>query len=358
MSTKGWVAALFVSGIASAVAQEGPPAQGQPPQGQSQGQSQGQPPGPPPQGGGRRFGRPPERDPASVALAQLSYQRVDIESRSLKAGKGSIGLYLPIDYAAPANEKRHYPLVLWLHGLSEDDRDFHFGGARVVDGQIAAGKLAQCILVAVSAPRASLYMNGEPAGDVRDYVTKDIPNWVAANHRVSTERGDLALMGVSLGGMAALRYGLSEPDRFATVATHSAATFPDDPANLPEPHRGTVERFGERMGWHAILGHPIDPEKFAAVNPTSLALRTSEIGSLRLYFDAGTADRYGFGPANEELAKVMKERKLPHTFRLIEGGEHSWGGGTIQTAMVLSLAFVDAGFSKRSAAQRVKPVGG
>lgn len=341
MASKWTMAALLAAGMASAVAQDGAPPQGQPPP-----------------GGGRRFGRPPERDPASVDLTQLSYQRVEIETQSLKARKASLGVYLPIDYTAPANARRHYPLVLWLHGLSEDDRDFHFGGARVVDEQIATGKLAQCIVVAVATPRASLYLNGEPAGDVRDYVTKDIPNWLATNHRVSTERGDLALMGVSLGGMAALCFALSEPDRFATVATHSAATFPDDPAQLPEPHRSTVERYGDRMGWTALLGRPIDAEKFAAINPTSLALRTRSIGALRLYFDAGTADHYGFGPANEELAKVLTAQGLPHTFRLIEGGKHSWGGGTLQAALVESLAFVDAGFSKRSAAQRAKPAGG
>lgn len=327
------------------------------------GQEGGGPPGgfppggfPPGGQGGRRFGRGrPERDPASVQLAQLTYQRVEFETKSLTAGKETVGLYLPADYAEAANVERKYPLVLWLHGMNEDDREFHFGGAKIVDDAIAAGKLAKCIVVSVAAPGRTLYMNGEREGNICDLVTKDVVEWAAATYRVSPERADRALMGVSLGGMAALRFALSEPERFGTVAAHSAATFPEDPAQLPEQHMGTVQRFGERLGWNELLGNPIDPAKFAKINPQSIVRGMTDAKGLRIYFDAGSNDRYGFGPANEALAVAMEEQGIAHTFRLIEGGEHSWGGGTIQKALETSFAFVNGGFSKACAANCVKP---
>lgn len=323
----------------------------------AQGQPGGGPPGGPGRGGGRfggRFGGR-ERDPAAVQLTQFTYERVEFATTNLTSGKERCGVYLPFDYADPVNADDRYPLILWLHGMNEDDQSFHFGGAKVLDDVVAAGKLARCIVIAVAAPSRTLYANGEREGNLFDLVTKDVVAWAMANYRISPERCDRALMGVSLGGMAALRYGLLAPEQFGTVATHSAATFPEDLAKLPPQHRGTVERFGESLGWNDLLGSPIDPEKFAQINPTSLARRTKDLKGLRLYFDAGTADRYGFGPANQELDQVLTESKLEHTFRLIDQGEHSWGGGTIQKALETSLAFVHAGFSANCAANAVVP---
>ncbi len=323
----------------------------------AQGQPGGGPPGGPGRGGGRfggRFGGR-ERDPATVELTQFTYERVEFETKNLTSGKERCGVYLPFDYADPVNADDRYPLILWLHGMNEDDQSFHFGGAKVLDDVVASGKLARCIVIAVAAPSRTLYANGEVEGNLFDLVTKDVVGWAMANYRISPERRDHVLMGVSLGGMAALRYGLIAPELFGTVATHSAATFPEDLAKLPPQHRATVERFGESLGWNLLLGSPIEPEKFAKINPTSIARTVGDLKGLRLYFDAGTADRYGFGPTNQELDKVLTEQKLDHTFRLIQKGEHSWGGGTIQKALVESLAFVHAGFSENCAANVVVP---
>src|SRR5262249_4867454 len=89
--------------------------------------------------------------------------------------------------------------------------------------------------------------------------------------------------------------------------------------------------------------------------PMCLARKTKDVKGLRIYFDAGTKDRYGFGPANEQLDKVLKENGIEHTFHLIEGGEHSWNGGTVQKALVESLQFVGAGFAPGFARDKPKP---
>ncbi len=98
-----------------------------------------------------------------------------------------------------------------------------------------------------------------------------------------------------------------------------------------------------------MLGNPIDPEKYRALNPISLARKASDLKGLRIYFDAGTNDRYGFGPSNQQFDEILKELEIAHTFHLIEGGEHSWGGGTVQKALVDSLTFVQEGFKTRIA---------
>lgn len=299
-------------------------------------------------GGGRRSRRR-DRDVASVVLTHFTFQRVEFETKDLTSGKARYGVYLPEGYADPANAERKYPLVIWLHGMREDEQDFHFGGAKAMDDAVAERKLAPFVFVTAVIPSRTLYMNGEREGNMADLVTKDLVADVEKRFRVSPERADRALMGISLGGMAALRFAFNDPSRFGTVATHSAALFPEDPTTLPAQHRATFDRFGEAAGWFELLGNPIDLAKYQAFNPTVVAHGLKDVKGLRIYFDAGTEDRYGFEPANRHLSEILKEKGIAHTFRSIEGGQHSWSGGTVQKALVESLAFVTEGFTKSAA---------
>ena len=108
-----------------------------------------------------------------------------------------------------------------------------------------------------------------------------------------------------------------------------------------------MKQYGEWMGIAKIFGRPIDQKKWAAEIPTALIAKKGGKGlsGLRIYFDAGTADRYRFGPPNVEFSKLLKTKHIPHTFNLIKGGQHSWGSGSIQRAMVTSLQFVAKGFA-------------
>ena len=298
------------------------------------------------QGDGQRGGdRFREREATPIELKNFTYQRVEFDTKDLTAGKGRYGIYLPAGYADPANANKKYPWVIWLHGMREDDRDFHQEGARILDEASASGKFTPFVFVAASALQRTLYMNGEPEGNIADLITKDLVADVQAKFHVATDRSQRAIMGISLGGMAALRFAMTNLDLFGTVAVHSAAVFPEDPAELPPQHLVTYQRFGERSGWYALLGNPIDKTKFAAFNPTALAHALKDVKGMRIYFDAGTDDRYGFGPANQHLADVLKAAEVPFTFKLIQGGQHSWSGGTVQKALVDSLTFVNESFT-------------
>lgn len=306
------------------------------------------------QGDGRRGGgggRWRQRDTAPVELKNFTYQRVEFDTTDLTGGKAHYGIYLPAGYADPANADKKYPWAIWLHGMREDERDFNAEGAKILDDAVGSGKLTPLVFVAAAAPQRTLYMNGETEGNVADLITKDLVAHVQKTYRVSTKRSDRAIMGISLGGLGALRLALTNLDLFGTVAVHSAAVFPEDPAEIPEQHLQTYNRFGDRGGWYALLGNPIDKAKYDLFNPTSIAHNLKDAKGLRIYFDAGSADRYGFGPANQHFADVLKAAGIPFTFHLIDGGQHSWSGGTVQKALVESLAFVNEGFTGGAAAK-------
>lgn len=278
-----------------------------------------------------------------VDLQHFTYELVEFEAKNLQDHEGEFGLYLPKGYDPDGDQI--YPWILWLHGMNENASRFHDGGgAKALDAMRGEGKIPELILIAPSAPRRTIYANGEALGDIEEYVLKDVIGCVRTKFRISSERDESAIMGVSMGGMGALRIALKEPTRFGTVAVHSAAAFPPDPTALEGRSAQRVQQSIEWLGLGDLLGDPIDPEKWAKYIPTAIVskMNPEDLCDLRIFFDAGTDDRYGFAPPNEEMHQLLETRKIPNTFRLVEGGGHSWGSGSMLERLAESLAFVAA----------------
>ena len=154
-------------------------------------------------------------------------------------------------------------------------------------------------------------------------------------------RDQRALMGVSMGGMGALRIAFTKPELFGAVAVHSSAVFAKDPDDMPARLKGFAGRLG--------FGDPIDKLVWQTVNPTCIAdrLDKDDLQGLKIYFDAGTDDRYGFDSGNALLHACLDERKIPHQWRLIDGGGHSWGDRFQDRTLPSSFAFVGELFNAR-----------
>jgi S-formylglutathione hydrolase FrmB len=296
------------------------------------------------EGGGRR------RDQAPVELEHYTHRSVEYEAPSID-GKSNYGIYLPPGYDDAANRERTYPWVIWLHGFNENAGRFHSGGAKVLDTLAGEKAIPDLVLVAANASPRTLYLNGESGGDFEDLILKDLTAHVEANYRVAKEAERRAIMGVSMGGMGALKMALRHPDMFHAVAVHSSAILPADPKDLSTRFERYREGLGRMLGLDEIFGDPIDEKKWAAEMPMALVRDKDpkSFASLRIYFDAGTDDRYGFAPPNEELAKLMTDRGIAHTFELVQGGGHSWGSGSLQKQLVKSLQFVGEALSGKAA---------
>lgn len=293
-------------------------------------------------GGGRRESRPVELQHLTFAEKSFHSEAVD---RDMK-----YGIYLPKDYDAEANKDKKWPLVIWLHGMHEDHLRFHGrGGAPVLDAAIGDGKLPPCVFVTANGGSTSMYVNRK---DQRweDLVSKDLLAHVTATYRVSDARDQRAILGVSMGGMAALRIAFTQPDLFGCVGAHSAAVFDTDPDKLPDRIKG----YANRLGLDEVFGNPIQKEPWQQANPLCLALALDKkaLHGLRIYFDAGTEDRYGFADGNEKLHQALEKKGIEHTWRLIEGGGHSWGAGFQDQTLPFSFAMVGEMFQTATARQQ------
>lgn len=284
----------------------------------------------PAQRGNRRSRAPKE-------MKNFTFEDERFESKSV-GKRMPFGVYLPKDYDDEANKNQKLPLVIWLHGMWEDHMRFHSrGGAVELDKAVTEGKLPPCVFVTANGGRSSMYVNRKDE-KWEDLISKDLLAHVTKNYRVSKDRNQRAIMGISMGGMGALRIAFTHPELFGAVGAHSSAVFAEDPEDLPP----RLKKYATRLGLDEVFGNPIEQEPWQKANPLCIANRidVKDLSKLLIYFDAGTADRYGFADGNKLLHECLKKRKVEHTWRLIEGGGHSWGNRFQHETLPHSFAMV------------------
>jgi enterochelin esterase-like enzyme len=282
------------------------------------------------------------REQPPVELKHLTFQEVKFASEAV-GQEVPFGLYLPKGYDDAANKDVKYPLVIWLHGMWEDHMRFHGrGGAPLLDKAVGDGTLPPCVFVCANGGRTSMYVNRKDQ-KWEDLITVDLLAHLTRNYRVTERRDERAIMGVSMGGMAALRIAFTKPQAFGTVAVHSAAIFAEDPDQLPERLKGMANR----LGLDEEFGNPIQKEPWQKANPLCIAGTADDkaLASLAIYFDAGTNDRLGLHAGNLALHEKLEQRKIAHTWRSIAGGGHSWGDQFQHEALPHSFAFVGGKFA-------------
>jgi S-formylglutathione hydrolase len=290
----------------------------------------------------------PRRDRREQPPAELVNFTFKAESfKSEAVGRDMpFGVFLPKGYDDAANKNVKWPLIIWLHGMHEDHLRFADAsrGAPVLDRCVTESKLPACVFVTANGGSTSMYVNRK---DQRweDLITVDLLAHLEKTCRISDQREQRAIMGVSMGGMAALRIAFTKPELFGAVGAHSSAVFAEDPEQLPERIKG----YANRLGLDEVFGNPIQKEPWQKANPLCIAtaLEPKNLHGLRIYFDAGTEDRYGFAAGNKLLDAALTKKGIEHTWRLIEGGGHSWGAGFQDQTLPYSFAVVGQMFAGR-----------
>jgi S-formylglutathione hydrolase FrmB len=241
---------------------------------------------------------------------------------------------LPLAYES--SPSRRYPVVYALHGLFEDPGFWERRGLAALVAQLrASGALPEFLVVAVDGGN-SFFVNGRD-GRYQDLVTEDLTTHVESRYRVMTGRSARALLGISMGGYAALRIAFEQPAFCAAVATHSAMLL----QQLPSAEQG-VSRW-HMAAFHGAFGDPIDVALWAANDPLALARSIEPPAVPALYFDCGSEDRYGLASGHRALARILAERGVPHTFEL-PPGDH--GYEFVRSRIERSLAFLGTALGK------------
>jgi len=213
-----------------------------------------------------------------------------------------------------------YPVLYFLHGLFEDERSWsEHSGLETWEGLINAGKIGRFIVVLPDGGR-SFYVNSHDGREgYEDFFVHELIPAIDRKYRTMPERGERGISGVSMGGYGALHLGMAHADLFGAASAHSAALVATLPNPLPTEGRwGFYARILE-----APFGNPLNEAYFLENSPLTLATHPERFARLKLYFDCGDQDRYGFDAGAKELDRLLTEHNFPHQFVLRPGG-HGW----------------------------------
>ncbi len=254
-----------------------------------------------------------------LPCASAASGRVECNSVPSKILAHSVPYCVLLPPSFDADKTRRFPILYFLHGLGDNEQTFlHTGGWNLVEDLREKGQLKD-FLIATPAGAASFYINSRD-GKVRyeDFLLQEFFPFIERHYRVRPGRASRAISGISMGGYGALHLAFAHPQLFSSVSAHSAALI----EKLPVFLSGTGGTTGRARVLGGVFGVPPDPAFWERNSPLALA-RTASLSGLKIYFDCGSEDDFGFDAGAVALDKILTSRKIPHEFHLYRG-RHDW----------------------------------
>ena len=184
---------------------------------------------------------------------------------------------------------------------------------------MSQGKIGKFIVVMPDGGE-SFYINSFDGNErYEDFFIQELIPAIDRKYRTAANRGARGIGGVSMGGYGALHLGMRHPDVFGSASAHSAALIAKFPHPIPTDGRwGFYARVLQKP-----FGAPLNEAYFDANNPLTLAEHPERFANLKLYFDCGDQDRYGFDAGAKVLDQILTSKGFPHQF-VLRPGNHGW----------------------------------
>jgi len=218
-----------------------------------------------------------------------------------------------------AEKTRRYRVLYFLHGLGGNEQMLlQMGGFNIVEDLWEQQQLGEFLIVTPAAG-SSFYINSRDGHEpYEDFLLQEFFPAIEKRYRAHAGRAFRGIGGISMGGYGALHLAFRHPELFSSVSAQSAALIEKLPSVTVAnpPLRAGLRALGD------VFGSPPDPQFWDRNSPLVLA-RKADLTGLKIYFDCGTEDGFGFYNGAEALDKLLTSRHIPHEFHLYPG-EHSW----------------------------------
>jgi S-formylglutathione hydrolase FrmB len=218
------------------------------------------------------------------------------------------------------SEKQSYPILYFLHGLGSNAQLLiNEGGMDLINDLWAQNKMGEFVIVTPDAGR-SFYINSRD-GKVRyeDFFIREFVPYIESHYRIRGERQSRGISGVSMGGYGSLRFAFRYPQMFGSVSAHSAALVASLPAGgMTGDQGGMLSRV---LG--NAFGSPPNAAYWNQNSPFTLVKNGPRPSGLKIYFDCGTEDEYGFNVGAQAFHELLDVHHTPNEFHLYPGG-HDW----------------------------------
>lgn len=161
---------------------------------------------------------------ANLLFAQYNKIDTSFYSEALQETK-MVDVYFPPGY--DENPDNYYPVIYYLHAWFGNQNTMGSEMIAITQSMINDGIIDPVILVgADNSPEpfdGSMYANSLLWGNYEEYMVDDLVNWVESSFRAIPEKDYRALLGHSMGGYGAFRYGILHKDKFRVLAATSSA---------------------------------------------------------------------------------------------------------------------------------------
>lgn len=238
----------------------------------------------------------PAHPAAPWEVRDVPHGSVDVNwqrSQVINGQTRQIFVYLPPGYEK--NPKQRYPVLYLLHGSGDTAESWtQVGAANIILDNLIAEKKAKPMIVVM--PLGHTVPFGSPREIaakntplMETYLLKEIMPWAETKYRVAPGRQNRALAGLSMGGGQTFNIGLAHLDLFSALGMFSTAPGPD----------------------------------FATKFKTLLDDAKNTNAKLNVFWYANGDKDPVFARA-QETANLLNKQQIRHTFRVYEGGLHTW----------------------------------
>ncbi|MGA9671383.1 MAG: alpha/beta hydrolase family protein, partial [Terracidiphilus sp.] len=204
------------------------------------------------------------------------------------------------------------PVVYLLHGGNGGFRDW----SNYSDvARYAAPDNSEGLILVMPEGAFSYYMNAaeKPEDKYEDYIANDLITDVEARFPAIKGREGRAIVGISMGGFAAIKLALSRPKLFVYVAAFS-------PSIDILHRRFSPKRIGEWWRIRTIFG-PDGSDSRKARDPFVLVQSAEPAQTPYLYLTAG--EQEPLLEPNQRFASRVRDHHFSHEFHTKPGG-HDW----------------------------------
>lgn len=274
--------------------------------------------------------------------AQQGTVKESLKVKSTILGKEvEYNIYLPADYD---KSNRNYPVLYLLHGYTDDETGWtQFGESHMIaDKTIQSGEAAPMIIVMPDGG-VSWYINSfDGKTKYEDFFVKEFVPFIDANYRTRVKKNYRAIAGLSMGGFGTFTMATKYPELFAAAAPLSAGVFTDaEIIAMPEDNWNNVFGilYGKDLKGAARLNDHYNKNSILKIIETG---NTDDLKKVRYFIDCGDDDFLIKG--NMAVHAAMIDKKVPHEFRVREGG-HTWTYW--RTSLPEVLKFVSDSFHQK-----------
>jgi endo-1,4-beta-xylanase len=216
----------------------------------------------------------------------------NVEHRSFHSASMGVevgyNVYLPPGYA---QGDRRYPVIYYLHGAPGDENSDAGWFSELVGKQIAAGKIPPVLCIFPNGGRSGYADHPERPDKVRGetLIVGELLPQVDRTYRTIASPKGRAIAGFSMGGGGAVRLGLRHPDLFSRAGSWGGVLiwFENNPNEASSLARENRDRISGQLGLFVVVGDKDPTFRF-----------------------------------NQPFIETLKELKLPHEYRVLEGVGH------------------------------------